>query len=187
MENTHELCPVCGEGHLHAEVGSNTVEYKGRTAQLPLHFSVCDVCGCEQGSTTELRDNKRAMLAFKKTVDGLLTGAEIRALRDQLGITQSQAAVIFGGGPVAFAKYEADDVMQSEAMDNLLRLARDVPEARAYLLAKAGIESISDSDQFEWIPAQAEEPKPSSGRPHLRVVKTNVFDDEPENLFRKAS
>jgi HTH-type transcriptional regulator/antitoxin MqsA len=81
MENTNELCPVCGEGHLRSEVGSNTVEYKGKMAQLLLHFSVCDVCGCEQGSTMELQCNKRAMLAFKRAVDAILAETEIHTLR----------------------------------------------------------------------------------------------------------
>lgn len=71
MEITSELCPVCGEGRLHSKVGSNKVEYKGRTAELPLYFSVCNVCGCEQGSSTELHDNKLTMLAFKKIVDSI--------------------------------------------------------------------------------------------------------------------
>jgi HTH-type transcriptional regulator/antitoxin MqsA len=66
------------------------------------------------------------MVAFKKEVDGLLTGAQVRALRERLGINQSEAAKIFGGGLVAFSKYESDDVSQSEAMDKLLR-APDIP------------------------------------------------------------
>ncbi|QJC54805.1 Antitoxin MqsA [Polaromonas vacuolata] len=39
-------------------------------------------------------------------------------------MTQGQAARLFGGGPVAFTKYENDDVAQAESMDNLLRLVR---------------------------------------------------------------
>ena len=63
-------------------------------------------------------------MAFRKSVDGLLTGTEICALRDKYKLTQGQAAKLFGGGPVAFSKYENDDVSQSESMDTLLRLVR---------------------------------------------------------------
>ena len=63
-------------------------------------------------------------MAFRKRVDELLTGAEITALRKQYKLTQGQAARRFGGGPVAFSKYENDDVAHSESMDNLLRLVR---------------------------------------------------------------
>ncbi|HFV4041962.1 TPA: type II toxin-antitoxin system MqsA family antitoxin, partial [Escherichia coli] len=44
-------------------------------------------------------------------------------------ITQQKASSIFGGGPKAFSKYESDDVIQSEAMDKLMRLAAEVPDA----------------------------------------------------------
>jgi len=116
------LCPLCGEGTLHRQVGRNTVEYKGQSTDLDFDFSVCDACGSEQSDATQLRKNKRTMVAFKKTVDGLLSGAEVCALREKLGLTQTDAAQVFGGGPVAFSKYETDDVAQSEAMDKLLRL-----------------------------------------------------------------
>ncbi|MBW6086689.1 hypothetical protein KZ779_20740 [Escherichia coli] len=36
---------------------------------------------------------------------------------------------IWWGGPKAFSKYESDDVIQSEAMDKLMRLAAEVPDA----------------------------------------------------------
>lgn len=133
----HSICPICGEGHLQARTGTQQVEYKGQRGRIALHYSQCEQCGSEQAGAQDLRDNKRAMLAFRKKVDGLLAGAEIRALRERLGITQSEAARIFGGGPVAFAKYEADDVAQSEAMDRLLRLALAVPQAWEWLAHKA--------------------------------------------------
>lgn len=91
-------------------------------------------------------------LAFiKKKVDGLLIGCEIKALRSPLGISQAQASVIFGGGPVAFFKYENDDVMQSEAMDKLLRVANDVPAAFKHLAQKAGVELAKPSPSSDRI------------------------------------
>ena len=83
------------------------------------------------------------MLAFKKEVDGLLTGQEIKALRKRYNLTQAQAASIFGGGPVAFSKYESDDVMQSEPMDNLLRVASQIPDAVAWLAQRAGEQIVA--------------------------------------------
>jgi HTH-type transcriptional regulator/antitoxin MqsA len=63
----------------------------------------------------------------------VLTGKEVRALRQKLGLIQADAASLFGGGPVAFSKYEADDVTQSDAMDKLLRVVSFVPAVFAYL------------------------------------------------------
>ena len=122
--DTKELCPICGEGHVTDQVDQFESEYKGQKATLPLHYQLCDVCHSDFAGTKESKLNKRAIMAFRKSVDGLLTGTEIVALRKQYGLTQDQAAKLFGGGPVAFSKYENDDVSQAESMDSLLRLVR---------------------------------------------------------------
>lgn len=44
-------------------------------------------------------------------------------MRRAAHLTQEQAGALFGGGPVAFSKYENDDLIPDEAMANLLRLA----------------------------------------------------------------
>jgi len=64
-----------------------------------------------------------------------MTGAEIRAVREKYGITQDQAARLFGGGPKAFSKYESDDVAHSEVMNNMLRLVRQSENAFWELVA----------------------------------------------------
>lgn len=120
--NDKSLCPICGEGHVTDHVGQMETEYKGHKGQVASHYQLCDACGSDFAGAAQMRANKRTMLAFRKQVDGLLSGAEILALRKRYGLTQPQAARLFGGGPVAFSKYENDDVAHSEAMDKLLRL-----------------------------------------------------------------
>ena len=122
--NDKELCPICGEGHVTDIVEQVESEYKGATAMLPMHYQLCDTCHSDFAGSKESKLNKRAIMAFRKSVDGLLTGTEIVALRKQYGLKQDQAARLFGGGPVAFSKYENDDVAHSESMDSLLRLIR---------------------------------------------------------------
>ena len=119
-----EICPICAEGHISAQVQEIESDYKGNKAMLPLHYKLCDVCTSDFAGAAEGKRNKRLVIAFRKRVDGLLTGIEITALRKQYQLTQGQAARLFGGGPVAFTKYENDDVAQAESMDNLLRLVR---------------------------------------------------------------
>ncbi len=120
--NTELQCPICGAGHVTAHVDDLETEYKGEKAKVPSHYLLCDACGSDFAGANEMRANKRAVMAFRKQVDGLLTGAEIVALRTRYKLNQKQAARLFGGGPVAFSKYENDDVAHSEAMDKLLRL-----------------------------------------------------------------
>ncbi|WP_286790788.1 MULTISPECIES: type II TA system antitoxin MqsA family protein [unclassified Pseudomonas] len=137
---------------------------------------------CYAGSL-QLRDNKRALMAFKKQIDGLLSGSEIRALRENLRITQSEAARIFGGGPVAFAKYEADDVAQSESMDKLLRLALEVPDARRWLSEQAGL-PLREVGVWTRVDGAVSVSR-AKQRVHLRVVTDSSF--EQSDTYRKAS
>ena len=189
MSIQNNICPLCGEGHLQQHADQEEVEYKGRKGITPLYYSECDVCGSEQADAIQTRNNKRAMLAFKKQVDGLLTGVEIKELRLRFGISQNQAATIFGGGPVAFSKYENDDVMQSEPMDKLLRVAKDVPAAFKYLAQKAGIYLAGPSPSIDKIISAhyvsvSESLKPDKEvyeiiRPNLRLVHSSRTVPEP--------
>lgn len=141
MMNDKTLCPLCGEGHLTPRTEETVTEYAGRQGKVTLRFAECDACGSEITDDGDSRVNKRAVLAFRKSVDGLLTGAEIRALRDKYNITQDQAARLFGGGPKAFSKYESDDVAHAAAMDTLLRLALRSEDTFWELVALKGMTS----------------------------------------------
>ncbi len=142
----NNICPACGVGHLSPQIDYDVVAYKDQTKSLPARFSVCDTCGSETATQVDLRENKRIFIEFKKCVDGLLTGSEIRAIKtDVWKITPQQACLIFGGGPKAFSKYESDDVIQSEAMDKLIRLASLVPEAFIKLREMTGEVKIETS------------------------------------------
>ena len=172
MKNT-PICPICEEGNLEAKTGTNSVEYKGQRSTILMHFSECDCCGSEQASAVELRTNKRLMNEFKKQVDGLLTGTELKEIRLALGLTQADAAKIFGGGPVAFSKYEADDVAQAESMDKLLRLAQAVPEAYAHLTHNTGYVKDVEHEvpNKQWTLVQDfTVTKTSKSRPSLKLI-----------------
>jgi HTH-type transcriptional regulator / antitoxin MqsA len=164
------LCPICGEGQ--ATPGSEMVlhEYHGQSKMLPLYFTTCDVCTSESAGLEESRANKRAVMAFRKAVDGLLTGDEICALRSKYKLTQLQAAELFGGGPVAFSKYENDDVAHSEAMDTLLRLVRRSESAFLELLAEKGMTKLLGAI------------KPG----FKSVAVTTVFSAQPKNVIEMA-
>ncbi|KAA0875748.1 type II toxin-antitoxin system MqsA family antitoxin [Nitrincola tapanii] len=169
------LCPICGEGLLAPQVEMVPVEYRGVIRQIESHLSICDCCGSEQVGPAELRANKRLMVAFKKEVDGLLTGAQVRLLRERLGINQGEAARVFGGGPVAFSKYESDDVSQSEAMDKLLRIADALPEAFAILAAEAGVAPAKPGVLWQMlsVPARGSDVTCLKQRPRLHVVSSS--------------
>ncbi|MBN7122899.1 hypothetical protein BSU01_14440 [Erwinia billingiae] len=162
MKNEN-ACPICNQGQLETQQDQNQVSYKGTTKCLPMRFSICNCCGSETASAADLRENKRVSNDFKKQVDGLLTGSEVREIRTECwAISQASAAAIFGGGPKAFSKYESDDVIQSEAMDKLLRLARDIPDAFNMLKEISGQEvrveksTVMTNKPSQWIEVVSE-------------------------------
>ena len=166
--NTNEKCPLCGEGHVTSHVQQIEHEYKGQKAMLASHYQKCDACLSEFAGAREGKMSKRGIMAFRKSVDCLLTGAEICALRNKYNLTQTHAAKLFGGGPVAFSKYENNDVVQSESMDTLLRLVRRSEAAFWELVAEKGMAS-------EFVPAKHLE-KIVELTTTLTAINDNVVD-----------
>nr|WP_315406230.1 type II toxin-antitoxin system MqsA family antitoxin [uncultured Pseudomonas sp.] len=144
------LCPLCGEGSVHESTFTEPYEYKGRTVNISLHCKECDVCGSEFSDSSVSKRNQRVINATKKKIDHLLDSNAVAMLRKKWSITQAEAGRIFGGGPVAFSKYESDDVVQSEAMDKLMKVADAVPEAKDWLFQQAG---VNQKDHFAAVDA----------------------------------
>jgi len=72
-----------------------------------------------------------------------LTPLVIKAIREKCGLSQQEAARVFGGGPKAFEKYEAGEVVPSSSMTRLLLLAARRPD----LFQKgSGVPMISKAD-----------------------------------------
>ncbi|MDD2758727.1 MAG: type II toxin-antitoxin system MqsA family antitoxin [Methylomonas sp.] len=118
-------CPICATGELGFFSAMDEIQYKGQALSVKVEYAVCQHCGDEMILPEQIKRNDcRTRDAWRKA-DGLLTGEEIVSLRTQLGITQQEAAEMFGGGANAFSKYERGEVIQSQAMDNLMRLAME--------------------------------------------------------------
>ena len=168
--SANELCLVCGEGHVTKHIDQIQSVYKGTTGSVPMHYKTCNACGSDFATAEESRLNKRAVLAFRKSVDGLLSGLEIAALRERYCISQKQAAKLFGGGPVAFSKYENDDVAHSEAMDKLLRLVLESDQVFEMLVQQKGMTSELPAN----VPVQESVRKPFKIGTFHSAVKINL-------------
>lgn len=79
----------------------------------------------------------RAMTVLKARANGLMEPTDIRRVRRKLKLSQREASARLGGGPSAFQKYEAGDVLVSQAMSNLLRLLDRDPNLLSALDDKA--------------------------------------------------
>jgi putative zinc finger/helix-turn-helix YgiT family protein len=124
-------CPHCKSENVAVISYSDTVDFRNMELDVEnLQMSKCNNCGHKWTTAEQHAHNNSIMRSAYvverdqlRTKHGLLTGQEIAQMRERFGINQREAAAIFGGGYNAFNKYESGEVLQSFAMDRLVRLA----------------------------------------------------------------
>ena len=87
--------------------------------------------GLHTGKDMEVSD--AALHRLKAKVLGILSPAEVKAMRSRLKLSQREAGKLLGGGPRAFQKYESGEVSTSVSMSKLLRLLAKDPKRLAEL------------------------------------------------------
>jgi len=127
-------CPHCKSENIRVLRYCDTVDFRNMELDVEnLQQSQCNACGYKW-TTTEQRNHNNSVMREAYVVErdklrakhGLLSGQEIASIREYFGISQREAASMFGGGYNAFNKYESGEVLQSFAMDRLLRLTKVV-------------------------------------------------------------
>jgi len=142
-----EICPICETATLVSNTYNGIIQHKGKELEVQnLEFSVCEICGSDPVLAAQAKRNQLRFADARRSADGLLSAQEIRSARKFLGLTQHEASRIFGGGLNAFSKYERGEVIQSEAMDKLIRVACQFPKAWRYMNQLAASGSTSPSE-----------------------------------------
>ncbi len=122
-------CPVCQSGKLIHKLVEEKFSYKGKPFSVP-NYEVfgCPECGEEFVDDKTIRRTEKILTDFRRKVDGLLASDEIRAIREELNVTQEKLADILRVAKKTFARYENGQVTQSKNMDTILRLLAKRPE-----------------------------------------------------------
>jgi putative zinc finger/helix-turn-helix YgiT family protein len=108
------------------------VKHDGRayTVHIPdLAIPTCRKCG-EQVFTAETDDR---IIAALRAQLGLLTPQEIQQKRNQLDLSQQEMAEQLGVAKETISRWENAALIQSRAMDNLMRLFFESEEVRQLL------------------------------------------------------
>ena len=79
--------------------------------------------------------HRRAVDQYKRD-NGLLSGDEVRELRQALGLSQAKFEKLIGAGPKTVVRWERGSVFQNRTADTLMRVVRDFPEVAAYLMKR---------------------------------------------------
>lgn len=128
-----DACPSCGTLMREAR-GRLTLPINGEEVAVPsaTHLK-CPKCG---EIVLRLQDAKRlhedATEIYRRKHD-LLSGNEIRAIRERFDLNQADLARLLRLGANTVSRWESGRNVQIGAMDTLLRLIRDLPGSIDYL------------------------------------------------------
>lgn len=132
-------CPECG-GRVTRGRHSFDVHVGRRTVAVEGEYSRCTgECAEFYFAAGEMDAVMTRATAVIRAEEGLLTPAEIKALRKRIGLTQPQLEQLLGAGLKTVTRWEKGTVIQNGATDTLLRLIQDVPEALQYLLRSRAV------------------------------------------------
>ena len=125
-------CPTCEIGNLVEGVRDVPYSYKGKETMLKaVRGRFCDNRKCREVvmDKDESARMSREMLAFNKKVNAQLTPIDLLTqVREQLKLTQQEAAKIFGGGPNAFSRYESGKTKPPVALVKLFKVLNKHPD-----------------------------------------------------------
>ena len=127
-------CPACKrEREIFLIRKDETYPVKGEPTTINAIVCTCAHCGEEIMSVEYDDDNLRKAYAKYRSLHGLLQPEEIKAIREQYGVSQVAFARIIGVDDNAIARCE-NGSLQDEATNTRIMLARDY---KSYLVAKA--------------------------------------------------
>jgi len=132
---------MCEEGQLIPNISMENTVYKGKNLTVNYESSTCSNCTSEIVTPTQARNNQRRILDEHRKINGLLTGEEIKQIRENFKLTPMEAANLFGDEAFTFSKYEMGEAIQSTTLDKLLRLVSDIPLAFERLRLISGMKT----------------------------------------------
>jgi HTH-type transcriptional regulator/antitoxin MqsA len=121
-------CPICGQ-IMKQHTGTYTYVWPEGSSLAESHFDNADWETCEQCDEEYLSGELVSRIeAQRYVVDGLLTPAEIKAVRERVGLSQVAMAKRLGVGEKTYARWETGLCVQNRSMDNLIRIADQDPD-----------------------------------------------------------
>ena len=132
MDSPIQICPKTG-APMKRGVRPMTLEYKGVRITFDMPGWYCDESGEGILTGEDMKLSDRALNRLKAVTEGLPLPEDVRRIRGKLGLTQQAAGELIGGGPRAFQKYEAGDLLPSRAIGSALALLDHDPASLSVL------------------------------------------------------
>jgi len=132
-----EACPACGTLMVEKR-GRLRLPVNGEEIAIPsaAHLK-CPKCHEVVLRSQDARRLSQDAIAIYRRKHDLLSADQIRSIRERFELTQAEFARLLRLGANTLSRWEAGRNVQTEAMDTLLRLIRDLPGTIEYLRAHA--------------------------------------------------
>ncbi|OPX96471.1 MAG: Antitoxin MqsA [Syntrophorhabdus sp. PtaU1.Bin002] len=131
------VCPKTG-APMYRDTRPMTLTYKGESITFDMPGWYCDSSDESIHTGQDMKVSDRMLTRLKARAEGLLEPDEVRRIRKKLGMSQTEAGQMIGGGPRAFQKYESGDLLPSRAISSALALLDHDPKGLAVLKARQG-------------------------------------------------
>jgi len=133
-----EHCPMC-VGALKAISEERKVAIGNRSALVLDQYFRCEGCGECFYAPGQMETTMRRASEAIRDKEGLLLPAQIRGIRERLGLTQQAFEQLLGVGPKTVVRWEKGSVFQNKATDALLRVVDRFPEVAGFLAELHGV------------------------------------------------
>lgn len=127
------ICTECGH-EMRYTSEEMTETFRGMSIAVDgIERFVCDSCGNDVMSAEMATKLGKALNARYRELVGLLSPNAIKAVRKSIGMNQKEFETLLGVTSPTVSRWETGAMLQSKTADKLIRLIKDVPEAREYL------------------------------------------------------
>lgn len=169
-------CFECGQGSLISGEMDLVGERNGESFVVRMEGLKCDQCGFQTIDSVQSSEFTRLVSDAYREKHGLLTSAEVRARRAQLGMTQQQFSDYLGTGIASVKRWEVGQI-QDKAMDELIRLKTDPVAARRNLrsLERKVPESVIIFDCEDMVLELSASETHYTERPTMTIEKMSVL------------
>lgn len=144
------LCPFCEEETaLNKITATEMMEVRGEKIPIERQYYHCQSCGEDFEELDENYDPYDAAYREYRNRKGWAQPEDIKAFRDQIGLTQKQFSDLLGIGIATLNRYE-NGALQSEANNTLIRLCME--DTRAFIqLVRSNQAALSEPEKEKLI------------------------------------
>lgn len=122
------ICPSCEKGKLFVVKKDLAFTYKNEKKEIRgQELFQCAVCDYEALSSANTKRVDRILTDFRRGVDGLLIGDQLKRIREMLGRNKGEMAELLSVNEKTIGRYESGALTQGVQVDKLYRILSAYP------------------------------------------------------------